>query len=70
MPDRATYDIDGFLSHGFGPLNCDDLAKCLGIAGENPLAAPSGTIEKCEEYFAIWAGSATCAGIRFPRCRF
>jgi hypothetical protein len=39
MPDRATCDIDGCLSHGFGPLNGDDLAKCLGIAGENPFAA-------------------------------
>ena len=66
MPDRAACDIDGFLSHGFGPLNCDDLAKCLGIAGENPLSARRGQSKKCEEYFVIWARPATCAGIHFP----
>jgi hypothetical protein len=46
MPDRATGDIDGFLPHGLIPLNCDGLAKCLGIAGENPLSAPSSAIDK------------------------
>jgi len=67
MPDRATCDIDGFLSHGLIPLNCDGLAKCPGIAGENPLSAPSSAIDKMRRVLRNLIPPAIRAGVRFPR---
>ena len=70
MPDRATCDIDGFLSHGFDPLDGDDLVKCLGIAGENPLPARQRPSENAKTTSQFGPGLRPSPTPAFQRCRF
>jgi hypothetical protein len=70
MPDRAICGIEGFLSHGLTPLNYDDLANRLGIAGENPLAAPSAAIKNAKSTSQFGPARRPAPASDFHRCRF